>query len=62
VCAGLLEHPIRETLDGRFLKGTVEKALHVAHRKVEELRGELVQVDDDPHPDQNNELGHIAHT
>ncbi|WP_067795499.1 hypothetical protein [Actinomadura formosensis] len=53
MCAGLVEESIRETLDGRFFRGTVEEALHAARHKVEELWAELEQVDADPCPDQD---------
>lgn len=31
-CAGIVEESIRETLNGRFFRGTVEEALHAARR------------------------------
>ncbi|MGK5552905.1 hypothetical protein ACSNOI_14935 [Actinomadura kijaniata] len=46
VCSGIVEQTIRETLDGRFLKGTVDEVLYLARRKVEELWNELEQAED----------------
>ena len=45
-----MEEAIRETLDGRFFKSTVEEIQHTARRKVEELWTELEQVDDTTWP------------
>ncbi|GLZ07285.1 hypothetical protein Acsp03_47510 [Actinomadura sp. NBRC 104412] len=50
LCGGLVEEAIRETLDGRFFKSTVEEIQHTARRKVEELWTELEQVDDTTWP------------
>lgn len=48
VCCGLIEQVIRETLEGRFFKGTVTDALVVARRRADELLIELDQAEDTP--------------
>ncbi|GAA1546477.1 hypothetical protein GCM10009678_31370 [Actinomadura kijaniata] len=48
VCSGIVEQTIRETLDGRFFRGTVEEVLYLARRKVEELWNELEQAEGPP--------------
>ncbi|GAA2618656.1 hypothetical protein SMC26_40225 [Actinomadura fulvescens] len=47
-CAALVREAIRETLTGRFFKGTVEETLRAAQRKVDGLLDDLDQAERDP--------------
>lgn len=47
VCGALVEEAIRESLTGRFFKGTVEETLAAARGKVEQLRADLAEAEDE---------------